>query len=52
VARLLHGQSVPSIGAMAVAPRIRLYDEAGRFLGIGAVDAHGSVQPKRLFVGS
>ena len=53
VSRLLHGQSVPA-GAAAVeiasAPRVRLYDEAGRFLGIGAGDGQGNVQPRRLFV--
>jgi tRNA pseudouridine55 synthase len=57
VVRLLHGQAVP-IATLDVAagedvsnaPRIRLYDEAGRFLGIGAGDSYGSVQPKRLFV--
>jgi tRNA pseudouridine55 synthase len=53
VSRLMHGQSVPA-GALAAeigdAPRIRIYDEAGRFLGIGAGDGHGNVQPRRLFV--
>ncbi len=56
VARLMHGQSVP-IQALATssgpevfdALRIRLYDDAGTFLGIGAGDGHGSVQPRRLF---
>ena len=49
VTRLMHGQAVP-IDAALDAPRIRLYDEAGRFMGIGAGDGHGSVQPRRLFV--
>jgi tRNA pseudouridine55 synthase len=48
-ARLRQGQAVP-IGAALDAPRIRLYDETGRFLGIGAGDGQGSVQPRRLFV--
>jgi tRNA pseudouridine55 synthase len=47
--RLMHGQAVP-IEAALDAPRIRLYDEAGRFVGIGAGDGRGSVQPRRLFV--
>ena len=49
VARLMHGQAVP-VDAALDAPRIRLYDETGRFLGIGAGDGQGSVQPRRLFV--
>jgi tRNA pseudouridine55 synthase len=57
-ARLLHGQAVP-IDSVAVAadprlrdaaPRIRLYDDGGRFLGIGEADGTGTVQPRRLFV--
>jgi tRNA pseudouridine55 synthase len=48
VTRLMHGQSVP-VADVTDAPRIRLYDEAGTFLGIGAGDGHGSVQPRRLF---
>jgi tRNA pseudouridine55 synthase len=55
VTRLMHGQAVavPADSADAgVGPeaRIRLYDEAGRFLGIGAWDGAGSIQPRRLFV--
>jgi tRNA pseudouridine55 synthase len=49
VTRLMHGQAV-AIDAALDAPRIRLYDEAGRFMGIGEGDGHGSVQPRRLFV--
>jgi tRNA pseudouridine55 synthase len=49
VTRLMHGQAVP-IDTALDAPRIRLYDEAGRFLGIGSGDGHGGVQPRRLFV--
>jgi tRNA pseudouridine55 synthase len=53
VSRVMHGQSVPAGPAAAdigTAPRVRLYDEAGRFLGIGAGDGQGNVQPRRLFV--
>jgi tRNA pseudouridine55 synthase len=49
VTRLMQGQSIP-IADVIDAPRIRLYDEAGAFLGIGAGDAHGSIHPRRLFV--
>jgi tRNA pseudouridine55 synthase len=54
--RLLHGHAVsvapadcaadPRVGS---APRIRLYDASGRFLGIGEADGRGLVQPRRLF---
>ena len=47
--RLLHGQAV----AMAVegaAGRVRLYDDSGRFLGMGERNAEGLVRPRRLFV--
>lgn len=49
-ARLMQGQAV-SVNAACVSDRVRLYDEAGRFLGIGATDEHGTVRPRRLFVG-
>lgn len=52
--RLMHGQAVPvargSDPRIDSAPRIRLYDATGRFLGIGEGDGHGYVQPRRLFV--
>jgi tRNA pseudouridine55 synthase len=48
-ARLMQGQAV-SANAACVSDRVRLYDEAGRFLGIGATDEHGTVRPRRLFV--
>lgn len=57
VSRLMHGQAVPIASADAAdlrvsgAARIRLYDEAGRFLGIGESDGGGRVQPRRLFAG-
>jgi tRNA pseudouridine55 synthase len=45
-ARVRHGQAV---SAAAGAPgRVRLYDAAGRFLGVGAVDESGAVRPRRL----
>jgi tRNA pseudouridine55 synthase len=54
VIRLLHGQAVsigdnPANAGVGVAERVRLYDETGRFLGIGSADGSGSVQPRRLF---
>jgi tRNA pseudouridine55 synthase len=51
VTRVLHGQAVPGVPVQGAAARIRLYDEAGRFLGIGESDSRGSVQPRRLFNG-
>lgn len=54
--RLLHGQAVPVSAADAAderintAARIRVYDETGRFLGIGEADGRGNVQPRRLFL--
>jgi len=64
VSRLLHGQAVPvpdgrgililgdaAVPArMAAAERVRLYDDAGRFLGIGSTDGGGTLRPRRLFV--
>jgi tRNA pseudouridine55 synthase len=43
-----HGQSV-GVGALAAAGRVRLYDAAGAFIGIGESDGAGNVRPKRLF---
>ena len=62
VIRLMHGQAVSIAGpvsivgngtsaGLAAADRVRLYDEAGQFLGIGASDGHGTVRPRRLFSG-
>lgn len=55
VTRLMHGQPVSIAGSatnagVGGADRVRLYDEAGQFLGIGASDGHGTVRPRRLFV--
>jgi tRNA pseudouridine55 synthase len=50
VTRIMHGQSVPdAFTAGQTAARVRLYDPAGRFLGIGEADGSGSVAPRRLF---
>jgi tRNA pseudouridine55 synthase len=48
-ARIQHGQPVTATVEPA-ALRVRLYDEAQRFLGIGESDGLGNVRPKRLFV--
>jgi len=56
-ARLRRGQAVPAAlpaeptpadDAPDYAPRLRLYDDAGRFLGIGVAAGGGAVRPKRL----
>src|SRR5205814_205311 len=46
--RLLSGQSVRAEVAGATAA-VRLYDEAGTFLGLGEADRRGAVRPRRLF---
>jgi tRNA pseudouridine55 synthase len=52
VRRLLKGQRVlaPAVGQGAATPasRVRLYDENGRFLGLGEADGQGTIQPRRL----
>jgi tRNA pseudouridine55 synthase len=48
-ARVRHGQAVAV--AQAAEGRVRLYDAAGSFLGIGAADASGAVRPRRLLGG-
>jgi tRNA pseudouridine55 synthase len=46
-ARILHGQTVDG----GIVPgTVRLYDDAGQFLGIGEADGRGAVRPRRLFV--
>jgi len=45
--RLLSGQSVRAEVAGATAA-VRLYDEAGTFLGLGEADRRGAVRPRRL----
>ena len=48
--RLARGQRFPS--AHAGAPRARLYDADGRFLGLGEISEDGTVQPRRLLRGT
>jgi tRNA pseudouridine55 synthase len=46
-ARMLHGQAVDG----GIVPgTVRLYDDAGSFMGIGEADGRGTVRPRRLFV--
>ena len=45
--RLARGQSVA--GASSTAGQVALYDDAGRALGLGEVDAEGRLRPQRLF---
>jgi tRNA pseudouridine55 synthase len=47
--RLMQGQPV-AVPAGSAAERVRIYDEAGRFLGIGQSDGSGALRPRRLFV--
>ena len=47
-----HGHAVTagqSVSARGIAERVRLYDAAGAFMGIGESDGAGNVRPKRLF---
>ena len=46
--RLRQGQAVA--GEARVSGRVRLYDEAGRFIGMGEANGQGEVRPRRLFV--
>jgi tRNA pseudouridine55 synthase len=43
-----HGQAITA-GDCGTAGRVRLYDAAGAFIGIGESDGTGNVRPKRLF---
>ena len=45
--RLRHGERVAA-DTPPSASRVRLYDEAGEFLGLGEADTSGGVQPRRL----
>jgi tRNA pseudouridine55 synthase len=49
--KMLHGQAVTA-GECGTAGRVRLYNAAGVFIGIGESDGAGSVRPKRLFNGA
>jgi tRNA pseudouridine55 synthase len=46
--RLCNGLAVPGHDTIAPVARVRLYDEDGRFLGLGEVDQAGVLRPKRL----
>jgi tRNA pseudouridine55 synthase len=46
--RLCKGQAVAAPGSAS--GRVRLYDERGRFLGLGEADGRGTVRPKRMFL--
>jgi tRNA pseudouridine55 synthase len=51
--RLLHGQRIERLAGEARLPcahgaRVRLYDDGGRFLGIGEASGPGAVRPRRL----
>ena len=51
--RLQHGQRVPAPAELALpaagaAAKVRLYDERGRFIGLGEADALGDLKPRRL----
>jgi len=50
VGRLLKGQTVAAASDMPspAGVRVRLYDEAGRFLGIGITEGAGRLRPRRL----
>jgi tRNA pseudouridine55 synthase len=54
-ARVRHGQAVSIATGTLTAPagegRVRLYDAAGGFLGIGAIESAGTVRPRRLLNG-
>jgi tRNA U55 pseudouridine synthase TruB len=49
--KMLHGQAITA-GECGTASRVRLYDDAGAFIGIGESDGAGTVRPKRLFNGA
>lgn len=49
VHRVIHGQAAAVEPALAPG-RVRLYDDHGKFFGIGESDGFGTVQPRRLFV--
>ena len=46
--RVLNGQSVMAAPLAAAPARVRLYDETGSFLGVGAADSTGALRPRRL----
>jgi len=50
-ARLRQGQRIAAPAKLG-ASRVRLYDAAGEFFGIGTCDGIGSLTARRLFVGA
>ena len=48
--RIGHGQEIVVLRSPAPG-RVRLYDAAGRFLGLGESDGRGKIRPRRLFTG-
>jgi tRNA pseudouridine55 synthase len=46
--KLAHGQAIAA-QAPCEPCRVRLYDERGRFLGLGEADGRGAVHPRRMF---
>ncbi len=48
-ARLARGAQIAG-SEPHLAGRVRIYDERGRFLGLGEADGRGTVRPKRMFV--
>ncbi|MBV9620583.1 MAG: tRNA pseudouridine(55) synthase TruB [Gammaproteobacteria bacterium] len=47
VRALQQGRQIEGVARGAL-PRVRIYADDGRFLGLGLVDAHGRLQPRRL----
>jgi tRNA pseudouridine55 synthase len=47
--QLAHGQAIASTEPRGPC-RVRLYDEKGRFLGLGEADGEGAIRPRRMFV--
>jgi tRNA pseudouridine55 synthase len=45
---LRHGRRVPTPAGVGQG-RVRVYDPAGRFIGIGEIDGSGSLKPARIF---
>ncbi|UCH50304.1 MAG: tRNA pseudouridine(55) synthase TruB [Betaproteobacteria bacterium] len=46
--RLCHGLAIPGYADIAPLEKARIYNEDGRFLGLGVVDEAGVLKPKRL----
>jgi tRNA pseudouridine55 synthase len=48
--RVRHGERIVTGARLAAAARVRIYDEGSAFMGIGAADPSGALQPRRLLV--